>query len=96
MEAVAMTLAFLWDPIPTLPTEAECRTAYSQWEQRVCAEEVLLQKLGGWCLRQRVIEAQRQKDLWWAAWWVRWPRANVCERLHWAAEIDRIIGRIDK
>lgn len=96
MGILALGITFLFDPIPSLPSESECRTSYSQWEQRVCHEEQTLNLFGGWCLRQRVIDSRRQKDLWWAAWWVRWPRANVCERLHWAAEIDRIIGRVDR
>ncbi len=48
--------------------------------------------VGSWTLRNRLHEAERVQKVWWAVWWLQWPRSTPDDVSTWAAFLQREAG----
>ncbi len=94
-----------WQPLPhchppnfpysQLPTEQICERCFHQCESDQQALAERLDLVGGW-QRQQLAEARCQNEglrsIWYAAWWVTWPRATAEQREEWASVLQGHLG----
>lgn len=82
-------------PYPQLPPEAICELCYHQCEADRALLACHLQIAGGWRRAQLLelkCEADRLTATWYAAWWVRWSRANADQREEWVGILMSQVG----
>jgi hypothetical protein len=82
----------LEDCYSQLPPETVCSDTYYRIEDWANQTKCLYDQKSTPATLQEWEQAKWMKQVWWAAWWVRWSDAQPWERDQWAAKLLELVG----
>lgn len=91
-----VALSLFLERYPQLPPEAFCERMYNQAANDTWILHKQADLLAGWS-RERVSPYLQEADtlvpIWWAAWWITWPKATDEQKDEWAGILAGWIGQ---